>query len=249
MAKIKLEDIQKEIEIDGWKVLSEEYKNLESEMVFECEEGHKVYAPWKKIRTRRECPVCKALSYKENGEKILAKPKGAKRVIGIDQATKVSGYSVFDNKKLVKYGTFLAPENASEIERDYQIKMWVISLIHAWKPDYIGLEGIQFQTSVNGQNSNYGMGVTTFETLARLQGILMETCHELGVPFEICPTNTWRHFCGVKGKYRSDKKRSMQTLAKKWYDVNLTQDEADAVGIGRYISEKFHSQIDVENWE
>lgn len=58
------------------------------------------------------------------------------------------------------------------------------------------------------------MGVTVFETLARLQGILMETCYELKIPYEICPTNTWRKFCGVRGRSRADKKRSMQVLAK-----------------------------------
>lgn len=44
------------------------------------------------------------------------------------------------------------------------------------------------------------MGVTVFETLARLQGILMITAYELGVSFKVCPTNTWRSHCGVKGR-------------------------------------------------
>ena len=60
MAKIRLEDITNEIAVDGWKLISEEYINLDTEMKFECPEGHKVYAPWKKLRTRRECPTCKA---------------------------------------------------------------------------------------------------------------------------------------------------------------------------------------------
>lgn len=249
MAKIKIEDIRAEVEQDGWKLLSDIYENLDAELIFECNEGHKVYAPWKKIRTRRECPTCKTLEWKEVGNKVLAKPRGAKRVIAIDQATYISGYAIFDNEKLVKYGTFEVSEGTPEIERDYQIRVWLLNLITSWRPDYIGLEGIQFQTSVDGQGGTSQMGVTTFERLARLQGILMETCFEMGVPFEVCPTNTWRHFCGVKGRYRSDKKRSMQHLAQQWYNVNLSQDEADAVGIGRYISQKFCTQIAVENWE
>jgi hypothetical protein len=32
MAKIKLEDIQNELAADGWKVISEEYTNLDTEM-------------------------------------------------------------------------------------------------------------------------------------------------------------------------------------------------------------------------
>lgn len=247
MAKIDLEDIRKEVEQEGWQLISETYKNLDSELSFKCSEGHNVYAPWKKLRTRRECPVCKANIYKEQDSKIVPKGKGVKRVLAIDQATRVSGYAIFDNKKLVKYGTFTTKET-EEIVRDFEVRMWLINIIQNWQPDYIGIEGIQFQTSVDGKSIPQ-MGVTTFESLARLQGILMETCYELKVPFEICPTNTWRHHCGVKGKYRPDKKKSMQMLAKQWYDVSLSTDEADAVGIGKYISEKFHSQVDVQIWE
>mgnify|MGYP002514161332 FL=1 len=58
MARIKIEDIRAELEKDNWKVVSEEYVNLETEMIFECAEGHRVYAPWKKIRQKRVCPIC-----------------------------------------------------------------------------------------------------------------------------------------------------------------------------------------------
>lgn len=93
------------------------------------------------------------------------------------------------------------------------------------------------------------MGVTVFQTLARLQGILMLTCHEEKIPCEVCPTNTWRHHCGVKGKTRTDKKRSMQMLVKKWYDITVTDDESDAIGIGRYVSQSVAKQTLITNWE
>ena len=89
------------------------------------------------------------------------------------------------------------------------------------------------------------MSVTVFQTLARLQGILMETCYSAKIKFEVCPTNTWRHSCGVKGRSRTDKKRSMQLLAKQWYDITVSEDEADAIGIGHHLVnphyKKYHS--------
>ena len=112
-------------------------------------------------------------------------------------------------------------------------------MINNWNPEFIGLEGIQYQ-----QN----MGVTTFETLARLQGILMNTLHELNIPYIICPTNTWRSYCKVKGRTRQDKKRSMQLLTKKWFDITVSDDEADAIGIGKYVAEIANKQK-VVNWE
>jgi hypothetical protein len=63
MAKISLDQIKQEIEQDGWKIHSLEYKNLETEMSFECNNGHNVFAPWKKLRTRRECPICKQTTF------------------------------------------------------------------------------------------------------------------------------------------------------------------------------------------
>ena len=93
------------------------------------------------------------------------------------------------------------------------------------------------------------MGVTVFQTLARLQGILMITCHDEKIPFEICPTNTWRHSCGVKGKTRTDKKRSMQLLVKQWYDISVSEDEADAIGIGRHLVSFIQKNTTVTNWE
>ena len=113
-------------------------------------------------------------------------------------------------------------------------------MIELWKPDFVGLEGIQYQ-----QN----MGVTTFETLARLQGILMETLYELNIQFSICHTNTWRAYCKVKGRTRIDKKRSMQMLAKEWFDITVTDDEADAIGIGKYVAEVLNKNVVTYNWE
>ena len=40
MAKLKIEDIRKDLEERGWKLISTEYKNLETELEMECPEGH-----------------------------------------------------------------------------------------------------------------------------------------------------------------------------------------------------------------
>lgn len=244
MAKIKIEDIQNEITADGWKMYSTEYTNLDTEMIFECPEGHKVYAPWKKLRTKRECPICRKNTFVKIDNVVLPKPKGAKRTLALDQATKVTGYAIFDNDKLVHYGSFSVNAD-EEIERLATLKSWLISMINNWHPDHIGIEGIQFQEEGSGQK----MGVTVFQTLAHLQGVLMLVCHEEKIPFTICPTNTWRHECGVKGKTRNDRKRSMQLLAKQWYDITLTDDEADAVGIGTYLTGRIKRNTEVTNWE
>ena len=219
LAKIQIEDIKAELSKDGWNLVSTEYHNLDEILEYTCNEGHHVFAPWKKIRTRRDCPLCKENPLASSTLRAIPKKKDTFRVLGLDQATKVSGFSIYDDKKLIKYGIFNASTDLEEIARDHLIKEWLVSIIK------------------------------TFETLARLQGILMEACFDLGVPFKIAPTNTWRAHCGVKGRSRSDKKRSMRQLVKEWFDISVTEDEADAVGIGKYISETCYKKVEVVNWE
>lgn len=239
MAKIKIETIAEELAADGWQVLSTDYQNLDTEMEFLCSEGHKVYAPWKKIRSKRDCPVCRQNQFKQNLNIIKPKLKGENRVLALDQASHITGYSIFDGPNLVSYGTFEAKET-DEAKRFHEIRLWLISMVENWQCDIIGIEGIQYQQT---------MGVTTFQTLARLQGVLMDLCIELNIPYVICPTNTWRAHCGVKGTKRTDKKRSMQLLVKQWYDVTVSDDIADAVGIGKYVTDTNQQKTKIVSWE
>ena len=229
MSKIKIEDIRKAAIEHGWELYSTEYKNLDTTLEFICEEGHQVFLPYKKF------------TYFE--EKIVPKKKNIQRSIGLDQATHSTGYSIFDDGELIYAGTFEAAAD-DEIERDIEIKNWLIQLIANWKPDLIGIEGIQLQ-----QLNNKTVGVTTYQTLARLQGILMATCVEQRVDYIICPPATWRSHCEVKGRTRADRKRSMQTKVKEWFDISVSDDVADAIGIGKYINDKHKKKVEIFNWE
>lgn len=239
MSRIYTEDIQKIIEKDGWAILSEEYLSLDGELVFLCPEGHRVYNSWRNMRNQRKCPVCEQGNFQEEEMRVIERRPGEQRVLALDQATYKSGWSIFSDGKLLKYGTF-ETQLSDEIARDVMVKNWLISMVRNWKPDLVALEGIQFQ-----QN----MGVTTFETLARLQGILMASLHESETPYVICHTQSWRAHCGVKGRARADKKKSMQLLAKKWFNINVSNDCADAIGIGKYVAETNLKQPKIEDWE
>lgn len=245
MSKIAIEDIREQLASHGWRLLSDTYKNLDGELVYECSEGHKVYGPWRLFRNKCECPTCKANALTQVETKVLPKGKDTKRILALDQATHTTGWAVFDNGELVSYGKFTTTTE-TEAARCHEVKMWLISMINNWQPDKVGLEGIQFQVTSNGQHT---MGIPVFEALAHLQGVLIDVCFELGISYEICHVNTWRHYCGVRGTTRTDRKRSMQLLVKKWYDISVTDDESDAIGLGKYLAENYMKNIVVENWE
>lgn len=247
MARITLDTIKEELTPEGWKVISDSYKTLDTEMAFECPEGHQVYSTWKKIRTKRDCPLCRKNQVAEvsANDIVVPKPKNVRRVLALDQASHTTGYAIFDDGALVKYGVFKCPDGDEE-KRFFAVRAWLISLIQNWGIDYIGMEGIQYQD----ESAGHRMGITVFQTLARLQGVLMLTCYEQEVPFTICHTGTWRHAIGVKGKTRIDRKRSMQMIAKQQYDITISDDEADAIGIGLYLTTKIVSPAPkLMNWE
>lgn len=243
MAKIRIDDIRKAAIEHNWKLISEEYKNLDTDLVFECEEGHRVYLPYKKVRDKWECPLCKKNKYYNFDECLPTKKKDVQRVLGLDQATHITGYSIFDGKDLVSAGTFEADAD-DEIERDVQIKDWLVQFILKEKIDIVGMEDIQLQ-----QFDNKIVGVTTYRTLARLQGALLVACKENGVDAVVCAPATWRSHCGVKGRTRADKKRSMQNLVKDWFDVTVSDDVADAIGLGKYVADKYKKKVEIYNWE
>jgi len=243
LAKIKIDDIRKAAIEHSWSLISEEYKNLDTDLIFECNEGHRVYLPYKKVRDKWECPVCKQNQYNNFEEKIIPKNKLIQRSIGLDQATHVTGYSIFDGKELIYAGTFEAAAE-DEIARDIEIKNWLYQLIFKWDPDIIGIEGIQLQ-----QFNNKTIGVTTYQTLARLQGILMAECYMAEVDYKIVPPATWRSHCQVKGRTRADRKRSMQMKVKEWFDITVSDDVADAIGIGKYVSDNYKKKVETFNWE
>lgn len=239
MAKITIEQIAQELESDQWKVISSSYSNLNEQMEFKCPEGHSVYTNWGKLRTRRECPICKANKYKNVKPLIIEKNKKVNRVLALDQASHTSGYAIYDDKQLITYGIFIA-KALEEDARIHEVREWIVSMIESYQPDVVAIEGIQFQQQ---------MGVTTFQALARLQGVLIEQCLSLKIPYELCPTNTWRAYCGVKGRTRSDKKTSMQSLVKQWFDISVSDDCADAIGIGKYAAEKHLKRTEIISWE
>lgn len=242
MAKIYLQDIKDILSKEGWSIISDSYKSLDTEMQFECPYGHTVISSWKRIRTKLECPICRQRQEIIRTDQIFAKPKGAQRILALDQATHITGFAVFDDGKLVKFGTFEA-KGSGELERLISVRDWFTSMICTLKPDYIGIEGVQYQEESSGKK----MGVTVFQALARLQGVLQIVGYDNQVPIDICPTNSWRHACGVKGRTRADRKHSMRELVKQWYDVKVNEDEADAIGIGRYLVEKQKSQ-QIQMW-
>ena len=128
------------------------------------------------------------------------------------------------------------------------MKAWMASMIEKYTPDEIILEDIQLQLQKDF-NSSQDLGeeniaVVTYKKLAHLQGVLKNYCYENGVPYKIVPPATWRTYSNVKGRSRTDKKKSAQLIVNNFYEIKVTEDEADAILIGRWAAAQ-HTKTDM----
>ena len=234
-SSIKIEDVQKTFEDQGWHLISTKYTNLKTELEAECPKGHKIFVTFDKFRKGNyKCPICEKMPYANTKAISVAKPKGTYRILAFDQATITSGWSLFDNEELKGFGHWTS-QGTRSTEKIALTKYWFVSMIQKYNPDIVILEDIQLQKfQING---NEGDAVLTFKKLAHLQGVLKNYLFESGFQYEIVSPSTWRAYSEIKGKTRGDKKRNAQLKVEKLYNIKTTQDESDAILIGRWAAE------------
>lgn len=162
------------------------------------------------------------------------------RILALDQASITTGWAVYDDKELIKFSHW-SSDGKDSTDRIAKTKQWVAAMIESWKPDKVVIEDIQLQRT-NGEKE----GVTTYKKLAHLQGVLINYFYEKNLQYDVVPPATWRSYSEIKGKQRTDQKKNAQLKVKRFYDVSVTQDEADAILIGRYAANQYSSTKIIE---
>lgn len=230
---INIYSVANHLEEEGWQLISTSYKNLNTELEMMCPEGHKQSQSYGEWRKRPVCEQCIAGDpYKVKKNKVPIKKIDTRRVLALDAATGITGYSIYDNDALVSYGTFKIDKNLPTEQRINEVKKWLLACIDAYEPDFIGIEAIQLQAY--GKSNQFQ--VETYRVLANLQGVLLDTCFEKSIDHALAYSTEWRAYCGVgEGTGRENKKKQAQDKVKLWYGQDCTQDEADAICLGKYF--------------
>jgi Holliday junction resolvasome RuvABC endonuclease subunit len=83
--------------------------------------------------------------FKIKKNKVPIKKIDTERVLALDAATGTTGYSIYDNRELVSYGTYTVDSTLSAEERINKVKQWLAAALKEWEPDFVGLENIQLQ--------------------------------------------------------------------------------------------------------
>lgn len=146
--------------------------------------------------------------------------------LALDQALVTTGWAIFDDRTLIDYGNFTIPANQKIEKRlDFFTKK-ITELKDKYAFEHIFFEDIQYQNNAE-----------THKKLAFIQATIMIWCNNNNYEFTILSPSHWRSqlkdaYKISFGRSRADNKKAAQTLIKKIYQVEVKEDEADAICIG-----------------
>lgn len=209
--------------------ISGEYNSIDSVLQIKCSRGHLTTASLDQINVANGCPECgleKIIKETENKTDTVAKlpEKKGKRLLSMDQATRVSGYGIFEDGNLIAYGVIEADTSQSMFERIKYFNQWLENTIKEAEIDAVALERVQFQGNAK-----------TLIDLARLLGSLEQTAYRVTgkQPLGVLASQ-WKSTCDVTGQYRKEQKKNAQLFVKNHYGINASSDAADAICIGHH---------------
>lgn len=161
------------------------------------------------------------------------------RILALDQASRISGWAIFEDENLISYGKIDASKYEDLGSRLHYIREEIKSLIQTENINKVYLEDIY----MDGQHVN---NVSTFKILAEVFGVLYELCVDINIPVDAVLAGTWKSTLGIKGKTRPEQKKNAQNWVIKNYNIKPTQDECDAICIGAHAIYQKKSEF---NWE
>ena len=227
MAKLNEVEINGILETKGLTCLNiDTYKNLDTMLTFQCKNNHTIEASMRASRNPHfKCPQCEGKSNINLLDDSVPAKRGY-RIVAIDNATEKVGVSVFDDDKLVyqKLYHYKGDTISRMVDNRHFIENVVID---QWKPDLIVLEDIQYQNNI-----------LTFKTLAMLLGSSLVSCAAKNVKTETVLSKVWRSNFMINGKTRIEQKKQAIDKVNLMYGLALTDDEAEAILIGKYAVDK-----------
>lgn len=147
-----------------------------------------------------------------------------KRIMSLDQSSRVTGWAIYDNKNLIAFGHFSIPANKIMQQRLKSFVTHLNDLVEKYHPEKIYYEGIQYQSNIE-----------TYKKLAYIQAMIIYFSNSIPI-MELAPSH-WRSIIkdkhGIKfGRSRAEQKQKAQDFVKEFFDKEVTEDEADAICLG-----------------
>lgn len=147
-------------------------------------------------------------------------------LLALDCSTKSTGWCIYDDKKLIKYGC-ITSSSTDKIKRIYKMIEGLREILSENKIDKIVLEEVR----PDGGNPQ------TYKALMYLQAAIAFFIHDeySNIEIEFIYPSSWRACCGIKngrGIKREELKKADIEFVKNKYNITVNDDIADAIGIG-----------------
>ena len=147
--------------------------------------------------------------------------------VALDQSSRITGYSIFEDNKLIKYGHIGSTASLPIEQRLLNLINLLEKLLKEYNFNELVFEDIQEQ----------GGNVKTFKVLSQVQGAILVWCASKKMKYKILPPTVWRK--NIKdiynidfGKNRAEQKAASINFVKKHFNIEATEDECDAICIG-----------------
>lgn len=149
------------------------------------------------------------------------------RLLALDQASRVTGVAIFDDDKLIKYGTFEIKSNQELGKRLTQFLENLDKLYAAYHFDSVAYEDIQLQMG----------NVETYRRLAYIQAMILFWCEKNEKNLYCLSPSHWRKILKDKygmswGRKRVEQKQTAIDFIQEHYEKEVDSDTADAICIG-----------------
>ena len=204
------------------------YKNLSSSIEVRCNKGHTFFTDMKSVRGDKfRCPYCvgEDTSALTETHGMLPEKKGF-RIIAIDQASQKLGISVYDDGKLVYYHLVeVTGVLSARLQKIYKFMKEVI--ISQWQPNYLVFEDIQYQDNA-----------LTHKTLGMVMGVVILAAEQAQIEHTEILNKVWQSEFSIGGANRVSQKSNVIKRVKEYYNIDVTDDVADAILMGQYAARK-----------
>ena len=192
-------------------------------------------------KTVRDEDEYKRINKENNNNKVFAKRKKMnsgnnstdefygkifienKTILVLDQASQITGYSVFIDGKLITYGVMQSKnqdihKRLKEMKNDLQI------LIEKYKPDYVIMEDIYLEKNLS-----------VYRALAGTAFIFVDKIMDYNIPIIFKKAVEWKGHFNLLLKNRELEKKKGIELIKQIYGVDVTDDISDSILLGLYV--------------
>ena len=142
------------------------------------------------------------------------------KLIAFDQSTRATGFCIMEmgTARIIESGVVIPNKNDETIDRiTYTIKR-CLNLVRTNEVAFVFIEGVQVQRNPR-----------VYEVLAKLAGSLEVLLYESGYLVNVVKASEWRKRVGIKGRKRADVKLEAIELVKELYDLEVSEDECEAI--------------------